>query len=172
LSIMRLVPRPGRTDPSSDVLLAGQNLLQLPKKRMHEIRGNDIAMIFQEPMTSLNPVYRVGDQLAEGVRRHRGLSRRAAARHTLEMLGLAKIPAPTEVADSYPHELSGGMRQRAMIAMALSCDPRVLIADEPTTALDTTIQAQILELLSELRYHHDMSILLITHDFGVIAELA
>jgi len=150
-------------------MFEGSNLLELPPERMRRIRGNQIAMIFQEPMTSLNPVFTVGDQIGESAIIHQHLSRRAARARAIEMLRLVGIPDPDERVDHYPHQLSGGMRQRVMIAMALVCHPKVLIADEPTTALDVTIQAQILELLDRLQHELGMSVLLITHDLGVVA---
>jgi len=169
LSIMRLVASPGRI-VGGTVNYAGQDLLALRPAEMRAIRGNRIAMIFQEPMTSLNPVFTVGDQVGEAVRQHQRKSRREARAIAIEMFGLVGIPSPEERIDAYPHQLSGGMRQRVMIAMALACKPDLLIADEPTTALDVTIQAQILELLRSLQDRLGMSILLITHDLGVVAE--
>src|SRR5205809_906150 len=148
----------------------GKNLIELPPAQMRKIRGKEISMIFQEPMTSLNPVFTVGEQIAEAVRLHEGLGRRDAMDKTVEMLKLVHIPNAERRVKEYPHQLSGGMRQRVMIAMALSCNPNLLIADEPTTALDVTIQAQILELLNELKAKLGMAIMLITHDMGVIAE--
>ncbi len=172
LSIMRLIPSPPGRIEAGAIEFDGESLLDLPEEGMRRIRGNDIAMIFQEPMTSLNPVLTVGFQIAEAVRLHRGLSKSEAITEAVRMLELVEIPEPAARAASYPHQLSGGMRQRVMIAMALSCDPRLLIADEPTTALDVTIEAQILELLSSLRSRTGMSLLLITHDLGVVAEQA
>ncbi len=171
LSIMRLVPPPGRVVGGA-VHFDGRDLLVLPEREMQRVRGNQIAMIFQEPMTSLNPVLTVGWQIAEAIRLHQGLGRRAAWERTVEMLRLVEIPDPGERAESYPHQMSGGMRQRVMIAMAMSCGPRLLIADEPTTALDVTIQAQILELLRSLRERTGMGMFLITHDLGIVAEQA
>jgi oligopeptide/dipeptide ABC transporter ATP-binding protein len=172
LSIMRLVPQPpGEIIEGSSVRFRGRELLEATEREMREVRGNDIAMIFQEPMTSLNPVHRVGDQIAEAVRLHRRVGRAEARTQAVEMLRRVGIPDPAARAEDYPHQLSGGQRQRVMIAMALSCDPDLLIADEPTTALDVTIQAQILELLAELREKFGMAVLLITHDLGVVAEV-
>jgi peptide/nickel transport system ATP-binding protein len=171
LSIMRLIREPGRV-ASGQILFQGRDLLTLPPQEIMRIRGKDIAMIFQEPMTSLNPVFTIGDQIAEAVQRHDGLSRREAMNKAIEMLGVVHIPSPERRVHEYPHQLSGGMRQRVMIAMALSCNPKLLIADEPTTALDVTIQAQILDLLNELKDKFGMAVLLITHDLGVIAETA
>jgi len=172
LAIMRLVPQPqGRID-GGEVLFQEKNLLELSEKEMQQIRGNEISMIFQEPMTSLNPVFTCGYQIEEAVVLHQKVSKAEAREKTLEMLELVKIPDPKRVARSYPHQLSGGMRQRVMIAMALSCNPKLLIADEPTTALDVTIQAQILDLLRDLQERFGMAILMITHDLGVIAEMA
>jgi peptide/nickel transport system ATP-binding protein len=171
LSIMRLLSHPGRISEGS-VFFGDRNLISLSESDMRNVRGNDIAMIFQEPMTSLNPVYTCGFQIDEAVRRHQGLNARDAREKTLDMLRLVGIPAPEQRANEYPHQLSGGMRQRVMIAMALSCTPEVLIADEPTTALDVTIQAQILALLSDLQKRLHMAVLMITHDLGVIAEVA
>jgi peptide/nickel transport system ATP-binding protein len=170
LSVLRLIPEPPGRIAGGSVIYEGRDLLRLPERELRKVRGDRISMIFQEPMTSLNPVYTVGEQIAEGVRLHRGASRRAARDRAIEMLKLVGIPAPAERVRAYPHQMSGGMRQRVMIAMALACHPDVLIADEPTTALDVTIQAQILELLARLRRELGMSILLITHDLGVVAE--
>ena len=172
LSIMRLVPNPPGRITAGEIKLDGRNLLDLPESDMRAVRGDDIAMIFQEPMTSLNPVQTVGDQIIEAVQLHRSLSAAGARARALEMLQLVKIPSPETRLDEYPHQLSGGMRQRVMIAMALACDPKLLIADEPTTALDVTIQAQILDLLRDLRERTGAAIMLITHDLGVVAELA
>ena len=172
LSIMRLVPDPPGRIVGGQVLLAGRDLLALSENEMQEIRGGDVSMIFQEPMTSLNPVFTAGDQIMEALQVHRGLSRRAARERAVALLDTVRIPDPEIKADEYPHRLSGGMRQRVMIAMALACEPRLLIADEPTTALDVTIQAQILDLLRELQGVFGMAILLITHDLGVVAEMA
>jgi len=170
LSILRLIPSPPGIIERGEALFAGKDLFQASEKEMRAIRGNDISMIFQEPMTSLNPVYTVGSQIVEAIRLHRPLSRRAAKARAIELLELVGIPAPSERVDSYPHTLSGGMRQRAMIAMALACEPRLLIADEPTTALDVTIQAQILDLLRSLQAELGMSIIFISHDLGLMAE--
>ena len=172
LSIMRLIPTPPGRIVEGTINYNGKNLLELPPPQMRKIRGKEISMIFQEPMTSLNPVFTVGEQIAEAVRLHEGLGRRDAMAKTVDMLKLVHIPNAERRVKEYPHQLSGGMRQRVMIAMALSCNPKLLIADEPTTALDVTIQAQILELLNELKAKLGMAILLITHDMGVIAETA
>src|ERR687888_212097 len=153
-----------------DVLYKGRDLLTLPEAAMQDFRGNEIGMIFQDPMTSLNPVYRVGEQIVEAIRAHEDADRRQAKRRAIDLLRQVGIPRPEVRVDDYPHQFSGGMRQRAMIAMALSCNPDVLIADEPTTALDVTIQAQILELIDSLRQSTEMAILLITHDLGIVAE--
>jgi oligopeptide/dipeptide ABC transporter ATP-binding protein len=171
LSIMRLVPPPGKID-AGEVLFNGQNLLEVPERMMRSIRGRKISMIFQEPMTSLNPVYTVGSQIGEVIKLHQKASRGQARDKTIEMLKLVGIASPETRIDSYPHQLSGGMRQRVMIAMALACEPELLIADEPTTALDVTIQAQILDLLRRLQEKLAMSVMLITHDLGVVAEFA
>jgi oligopeptide/dipeptide ABC transporter ATP-binding protein len=171
LSIMRLVDRPGRIDPNSRILLEGRDLVPLDEGEMGRIRGNEVSMIFQEPMTSLNPVFTVGDQIAEAVQLHQDVGARAARDRAVEMMRLVGIPSAERRVEDYPHQMSGGMRQRVMIAMALSCNPKLLIADEPTTALDVTVQAQILELMKDLRERLGMSILLITHDLGVIAEM-
>lgn len=172
LSIMRLVPDPPGKTVNGEILFEGKNLLDMNDKEMREIRGNDISMIFQEPMTSLNPVFRVGNQIASIVRLHRGLDKKAARDAAIDLLDQVGIPAPESRVDDYPHQMSGGMRQRVMIAMALACNPKVLIADEPTTALDVTIQAQILDLLRKLQRERGMALLLITHDLGVVAEMA
>ena len=172
LSIMRLVQSPPGRIAGGHVLFAGEDLLGMDEASMRRVRGNDIAMIFQEPMTSLNPVFTIGSQIVEAIRLHRGLGKREAADAAVAMLDRVEIPEARRRFGDYPHQLSGGMRQRVMIAMALSCDPRLLIADEPTTALDVTIQAQILELLAALRKSSGMAVVLITHDLGVIAEYA
>jgi peptide/nickel transport system ATP-binding protein len=172
LSIMRLVPNPPGKIVGGAITLDGKDLLQLDEDEMRDIRGNDISMIFQEPMTSLNPVLTIGHQIAEALRLHQNLSKSAAAEKAVEMLRLVKIPEAAQRAREYPHQLSGGMRQRAMIAMALACNPRVLIADEPTTALDVTIQAQILDLILELQKKLGTAVILITHNLGVVAETA
>jgi oligopeptide/dipeptide ABC transporter ATP-binding protein len=169
MSIMRLVAAPGRIT-GGEIRFKGKNLADLPEREMRHVRGNDIAMVFQEPMTSLNPVFRIGAQVAEAIRIHRKVSKKEAWKMAGEMLELVSIPDPVKRLDDYPHQLSGGMRQRVMIAMALSCDPELLIADEPTTALDVTIQAQIMELLASLQERLGLAILLITHDLGVVAE--
>jgi oligopeptide/dipeptide ABC transporter ATP-binding protein len=172
LSILRLIDRPGVIEPGSRIEFEGRDLMTLPEREMRAIRGNRISMIFQEPMTSLNPVFTVGDQVAEVARVHTSASKREAWERAVEMLSTVGMPAAAERAKEYPHQLSGGLRQRVMIAMALMMGPALLIADEPTTALDVTIQAQILELLAEMQARIGMSILLITHDLGVIAESA
>jgi len=172
LSILRLVPSPPGRIVGGEILYRGRDLLKLDKESMRRIRGNEISMIFQEPMTSLNPVFTIGDQIGEAIRLHQGLNKRETRAKTIDMLRLVKIADPESRVDDYPHQLSGGMRQRVMIAMALSCNPSLLIADEPTTALDVTIQAQILELMEELQAKLGMALLLITHDLGVVAERA
>jgi len=172
LAIMGLLPPKSTRIPSGRVEFQGQDLLHLPIRELEEIRGNRMAMIFQEPMTSLNPVFTVGDQIAEAVRRHRPVSRREARDRALEMFRRVRIPSPERRLDDYPHQLSGGMRQRVMIAMALANDPQLLIADEPTTALDVTIQAQILELMRDLQRETGTAMLLITHNLGVVAQVA
>src|SRR5436190_3711562 len=171
LSIMRLIAPPGKI-VAGEILFDGRNLLRVSNSEMRDVRGNDIAMCFQDPMTSLNPVFTVGEQIAEALRLHRNLSRREARQGAIEAMREVAIPDPALRVSDYPHQLSGGMRQRVMIAMALACDPKVLIADEPTTALDVTIQAQILELLNGLRKTRELAVLLITHDLGVVAEVA
>jgi len=171
LSVMRLISPPGKI-VEGEILFDGQDLLKLSDDQMRGMRGDDIAMIFQDPMTSLNPVFTIGDQIGEALRLHRKLSKQEARRATIEAMKEVAIPDPARRVDDYPHQLSGGMRQRVMIAMALACDPKLLIADEPTTALDVTIQAQILELLNELRTTRELAVLLITHDLGVVAEVA
>lgn len=170
LAIMKLLPPYAQI--AGQVLLDGRDLTRLAENQWRAVRGSQISMIFQEPMTSLNPAYTVGFQIGEVLRHHEGLSRRAAKVRSIELLGRVGIPAPQKRVDEYPHQLSGGMRQRAMIAMAVACNPRVLIADEPTTALDVTIQAQILDILRELRGELDASIIMITHDLGVVADIA
>jgi oligopeptide/dipeptide ABC transporter ATP-binding protein len=172
LSLLRLVPPPGRIESGSSIHFEGQDVLALKAEPLREMRGNRMAMIFQEPMTALNPVLTVGDQVAEVVRVHTRASRSEAWERAVKMLGLVGIPDPAARAKQYPHELSGGMRQRVMIAMALILEPRLVIADEPTTALDVTIQAQILELLRDLRERTGLALLLITHDLGIVAEMA
>jgi peptide/nickel transport system ATP-binding protein len=172
LSVMKLIPQPPGKIVEGQIIYDGKNLVDLPAGQMRKIRGKEISMIFQEPMTSLNPVFTCGEQIAEALRLHEGLGRREAMDKTVEMLKLVHIPNAERRVKEYPHQLSGGMRQRIMIAMALSCNPKLLIADEPTTALDVTIQAQILELLNELKGRLKMAIMLITHDMGVIAETA
>ncbi len=172
LSVMRLVPTPPGRIESGTVKLEGRDLLALDEEAMRAVRGNDISMIFQEPMTSLNPVLTIGDQIAEAVRLHQDVSSDQAWARAVEMLNLVRIPEPVQRAKEYPHQLSGGMRQRAMIAMALACNPKVLIADEPTTALDVTIQAQILDLIVKLQEERGSAVILITHDLGVVAETA
>ena len=172
LSIMRLVPSPPGRIVGGEIFYRGRDLLKLNNEEMRKIRGNEISMIFQEPMTSLNPVFTVGNQIGEAIRLHQGLGKKETRAKTIEMLRLVKIADPDSRVDAYPHQLSGGMRQRVMIAMALSCNPSLLIADEPTTALDVTIQAQILELIKELQQRLGMALLLITHDLGIVAERA
>jgi len=172
LSIMRLVPDPPGKIVSGRVIFDGRDLLALPEREMRKVRGKEIAMIFQEPMSSLNPVFRVGDQVAEAIILHQKVSKKEARKRTIALLDRVGIPDPEKRVDEYPHQMSGGMCQRVMIAMALSCNPSLLIADEPTTALDVTIQAQILALLRRLQEELHMSILLITHDLGIVAETA
>jgi peptide/nickel transport system ATP-binding protein len=172
LSILRLIAQPPGRIVSGAIRFGGRNLLDLSESAMRQVRGNDISMIFQEPMTSLNPVLTVGRQIAESLILHQRLDRRAALERAIQMLRLVHIPEAAQRAGEYPHQLSGGMRQRVMIAMALACNPKLLIADEPTTALDVTIQAQILDLMRELKAKIDAAIILITHDLGVVAEMA
>ena len=172
LSILRLIQEPPGKILSGEILFAGKDLLKLKKKELQDRRGKDIAMIFQDPMTSLNPVLTIGEQIIETLLRHTSLSRKKAREKSFRLLEQVEIPSPKQKLDQYPHQLSGGMRQRVMIAMALSCSPRILIADEPTTALDVLIQAQILSLLKKIKNDTQMSILLITHDLGVVAEVA
>jgi peptide/nickel transport system ATP-binding protein len=172
LSLMRLVPEPPGRIVSGSIRLGGRDLLTLSEEEMRKVRGNEISMIFQEPMTSLNPVMTIGKQITEALILHRSLNRKQAMKRAIEMLDLVRIPEPKQRAKEYPHQLSGGMRQRAMIAMALACNPKVLIADEPTTALDVTIQAQILDLIIELQREFGAAVVLITHDLGVVAETA
>ena len=173
LSIMRLIASPPGKIVGGEIFYRGRDLLRLKNEEMRKIRGNEISMIFQEPMTSLNPVFTVGNQIGEAIKLHQGLGKKETRAKTIEMLRLVKIADPESRVDAYPHQLSGGMRQRVMIAMALSCNPSLLIADEPTTALDVTIQAQILELIKELQQKiGGMALLLITHDLGVVAEQA
>ncbi len=172
LSIMGLVPDPPGRIAGGSIRFEGRELLGLPARDMQDLRGNGMAMIFQEPMSSLNPAFTIGDQIVEGLMRHRPLDRAQAAERALQMLRKVRIPAPEQRFHEHPHKLSGGMRQRAMIAMALACEPRLLIADEPTTALDVTIQAQILDLMRSLQQETGTAIILITHDLGVVAEVA
>jgi len=172
MSILQLVPTPPGKYVGGEIRFRGENLLERSEKQMREIRGKEIAVIFQEPMTSLNPVFQVGDQIGEALRLHEGMSRSQARERSIDLLRLVGIPSPETRVSEYPHQLSGGMKQRVMIAMALACNPALLIADEPTTALDVTIQAQILELLRDLQREKGMAILLITHDLGVVAENA
>lgn len=169
-AIMRLIAEPPGKIANGEILFEGKNLLKMKDKQMQKVRGKDIAMIFQEPMTSLNPLYTCGSQIAEAILLHNKCSKQEAWERAVEILKMVGVPSPEKRAQSYPHELSGGMRQRVMIAIALSCNPRLLIADEPTTALDPTIQAQILKLIHDMQKEKDMSVLLITHDMGIVAE--
>jgi len=171
LSIMRLISKPGRVD-AGEILLDGEDLLKFPENEMIKVRGNRISMIFQQPQTALNPVFKVGDQLAEVLDVHQDLGREAGWTRSIELLKMVGVPDPERRVEAYPHELSGGMAQRVMIAMALACVPELLIADEPTTALDVTIQAQILDLIRDMRKEMNTSVILITHDLGVVAEMA
>ena len=172
LTIMGLIDMPPGRIEGGDVRYRGQSLLKMSEEQMQDIRGNDIAMIFQDPMTSLNPVYTIGRQLGEGLRLHRGYSKDEALKRSVELLDMVGIPNPEQRVKDYPHQFSGGMRQRVMIAMALACDPDILIADEPTTALDVTIQAQIIELMREMQKKNGNAIVMITHDLGVVADIA
>ncbi|NLW41044.1 MAG: ABC transporter ATP-binding protein [Tissierellia bacterium] len=172
MSILRLIPDPPGKIVNGEIIFEGEDLTKVSDERIREIRGNNISMIFQEPMTSLNPVFTVGYQIGEVLMLHQKLNEEEARERAIEMIGLVGIPNPERIVDEYPHQLSGGMRQRIMIAMALACQPKLLIADEPTTALDVTIQAQILELMNDLKNRLNTSIMLITHDLGVIAEMA
>jgi len=172
LSILRLIPVPPGRIVNGEILFEGRDLLQLEEKEMEKVRGNEISMVFQEPMTSLNPVFTIGDQIMEAIELHQGLDKSEARKRAIEMLDRVRISSPETRIDAYPHQLSGGMRQRAMIAMALSCQPKLLIADEPTTALDVTIQAQVLRLLKEIQREMGMAVMLITHDLGVVADIA
>ena len=172
MSLMRLIPNPPGKIVGGDILFEGKSVLKMTDEEMRELRGNKVSVIFQEPMTSLNPVFTIGDQISEAIILHQKISEAEALKKSIEMLKLVGIPRAEEIAASYPHELSGGMRQRAMIAMAVSCNPKLLIADEPTTALDVTIQAQILDIMRDLKTKLNTSIMLITHDLGVIAEMA
>ena len=172
LALLRMIPSPPGRITAGRVLLNGEDLIQVSEKRIRGIRGGEISMIFQEPMTSLNPVYTIGNQIAETIRRHKDLGRAAAWKEAIELLNMVHIPAPERRVHEYPHHLSGGMRQRVMIAMALACEPTVLLADEPTTALDVTVQAQIFDLLREIQEARGTCIVLITHDFGAVSEMA
>ncbi len=172
LSVLRLIPNPPGKIVGGTIHLEGRDLLKLPENEMRKVRGASISMIFQEPMTSLNPVFTAGDQIAEGIRLHQRLSKRESWNKAIEMLRIVRVADPERRVKEYPHQMSGGMRQRVMIAMALSCNPQLLIADEPTTALDVTIQAQILELLNQLKAEMGMAVMLITHDLGVVADTA
>src|ERR687890_244955 len=172
LSIMRLIPNPPGKIVAGEILFNGDDILRMTDEQVRAIRGNDIAMIFQDPMTSLNPVLTINRQISEALQLHMGMNKGQARDRTIELLKMVGIPNAEERIDQYPHQFSGGMRQRVMIAMALSCNPKLLIADEPTTALDVTIQAQVLDLLADLRDEHEMALMLITHDMGVVAEAA
>ncbi len=172
LALLRMVPSPPGWISAGRVVLNGEDLVQATEKRIRNIRGGEISMIFQEPMTSLNPVYTIGNQIAEAIRRHKDVGRAEAWKEAIDLLDVVHIPSPERRVREYPHQLSGGMRQRAMIAMALACEPKVLIADEPTTALDVTVQAQIFDLLKEIQKDRGTCIILITHDFGAVAVMA
>ncbi|SDF13540.1 peptide/nickel transport system ATP-binding protein [Paenibacillus sp. cl6col] len=171
MSLMRLVSPPGKVE-GGQILYNGKDLLGIKEREMRQIRGNEIAMIFQEPMTSLNPVFTIGEQLTEPILLHKGVTKKEAKKRAIDLIELVGIPRAAQILDAYPHELSGGMRQRIMIAIALSCDPKLLIADEPTTALDVTIQAQILDLMRNIKKEFNTAIMMITHDLGVVAEMA
>ncbi|MCX5894915.1 MAG: ABC transporter ATP-binding protein [Proteobacteria bacterium] len=171
-SILRLIPSPPGKIIAGEILFEGENILLLPENKLRELRGNKIAMVFQDPLTSLNPVFRIGNQVAEVLQVHRNMSKREALEYTISLLKDVGIPSPEQRIRNYPHQMSGGMRQRVMIAMALACEPQLIIADEPTTALDVTVQAQILDLLRHLKNTRDMALFLITHDLGVVAETA
>jgi len=172
MSIARLVETPPGKYVGGEIMFNGEDMLKVPEERIREIRGNDISFIFQEPMTSLNPIFKIGYQISETMILHRGMNKKEAYKESIRMLDLVKIPNPERVVDDYPFSLSGGMKQRAMIAMALACEPKLLIADEPTTALDVTIQAQVLDLMNELKQKINASIIFITHDLGVISEMS
>jgi oligopeptide/dipeptide ABC transporter ATP-binding protein len=172
LSIMGLIPRPPAKIVGGSVVFDGKDLTRLPEKRLEDLRGREIAMIFQDPMTSLNPTLTIGLQITETIRRHYDVSKQDARKKAIELLEEVRVPRAANRLDDYPHRFSGGMRQRVMIAIALSCDPKLLIADEPTTALDVTVQASVLDLLDDLRHEHDMAMIIITHDMGVVAEAA
>ena len=172
LAIMGLIPSPPGVISAGSIILQGEDLIQASDTRLREIRGNEVSMVFQEPMTSLNPVYTVGEQIAETLRRHQGLTRSQAQAQAIQMIDAVQIPLPERRVHDYPHQLSGGMRQRIMIAMALACQPKILIADEPTTALDVTVQAQIFDLMQNLQKETGAAIILITHDMGSVAEMA
>jgi oligopeptide/dipeptide ABC transporter ATP-binding protein len=172
LSIMGLIPKPPARIVGGSVVFDGHDLTKLPEKQLEDLRGREIAMIFQDPMTSLNPTLTIGTQITETIRRHYDVSKQAARKKAIELMEEVRIPRAAESLDDYPHRFSGGMRQRVMIAIALSCDPKLLIADEPTTALDVTVQASVLDLLDDLRHEHDMAMIIITHDMGVVAEAA
>ncbi len=171
-SVMRLIPEPPGKIVEGSIIFDDTDLTSMPADKIRSVRGNRIAMIFQEPMTSLNPVFTIGDQISEMFRQHMGLGKKESLERAIEMLSRVQIPEPAKRAQAYPHQLSGGMRQRAMIAMALACNPEILIADEPTTALDVTVQAQILDLMLQLKQEYQTAIMMITHDLGVIAEIA
>ena len=172
LSILGLIPKPPAKIVEGAIRFEGRDLTKLPERQLEDVRGEDIAMIFQDPMTSLNPTLKIGTQITETIRRHEGISKQEARKRAASLLEEVKIPRAAERLDDYPHRFSGGMRQRVMIAIALSCNPKLLIADEPTTALDVTVQASVLDLLDELREAHDMAMIIITHDMGVVAEAA